>query len=62
MNPNAFKLLAASISVALLSVQASSAKQEPAPAFEPTLPWLSDLDAAIAASEKSGKPILAEFR
>lgn len=40
----------------------SLAKQEPAPAFEPTLPWLSDFDEALAASQESGKPILLEFR
>ncbi len=38
------------------------AKQEPAPPFEPTLPWLSDLGEALAASKASGKPILLEFR
>jgi len=28
----------------------------------PTLTWLNDMDEALAASKKSGKPILVEFR
>ena len=47
---------------ALSHAQPLLAKQEPAPPFEPTLPWLSDFDEALAASKESGKPILLEFR
>lgn len=37
-------------------------RHTPAPAFESTFTWLSDLDEAIEQSQKTGKPILAEFR
>ena len=37
-------------------------RHTPPPAFEPTHPWISDLDEAIKQSRQSGKPILAEFR
>lgn len=50
------------IAAALLGPGSLQAKQEPAPPFEPTHPWLSDFDEAIAASQKSRKPILVEFR
>ncbi|MEM7385137.1 MAG: hypothetical protein AAF514_09355 [Verrucomicrobiota bacterium] len=29
---------------------------------KPTLDWYSELDEALAASRKSGKPVLLEFR
>lgn len=48
--------------LSLAPATVSLAKQEPAPPFEPTLPWLSDLDEALAESRESGKPILVEFR
>jgi len=37
-------------------------KHTPAPPFEPTLPWLSDLDTALEQSRTTGKPILVGFR
>ncbi|MGK0190066.1 MAG: hypothetical protein ACI9R3_005886 [Verrucomicrobiales bacterium] len=37
-------------------------ERKEAPAVTPTLTWLSDMDEALAASKKSGKPILLEFR
>ncbi|MEJ6568575.1 MAG: hypothetical protein QNL80_06885 [Akkermansiaceae bacterium] len=37
-------------------------KHTPPPAFEPTHPWITDLDEALQESQKTGKPILAEFR
>ncbi len=48
--------------ISLLCLSSLAAKQEPAQPFEPTLPWLSDFDEAIAVAKKSGKPILVEFR
>ena len=30
--------------------------------IDPTLPWYSDLDEALAAAKKAGRPILLEFR
>ena len=56
------KLLALSLLVAILHPAALRAEQKPAPPFEPTLPWMTDLDKALAAAKRSGKPILAEFR
>ena len=50
------------IAFTLACATSLSAKQEPAPPFKPTLPWMSDFDEAIAAAKKSGKPILALFR
>ncbi len=41
---------------------AADNKHTPAPAFEPTLPWITDLDQAIALSKQTGKPILTAFR
>lgn len=37
-------------------------KHTPPPKFEPSLPWITDLDTALEQSQKTGKPILAEFR
>jgi hypothetical protein len=37
-------------------------KHTQAPAFDPTLPWITDFNLALDQSRKSGKPILAEFR
>jgi len=60
MKTNPILALATILTAALASV--ATAKQEPAPPFEPTLPWLTDLEEALAESKKTGKPILAEFR
>ena len=62
MRTSAWKWFAASAVIALLPIEAGLAKQEPAPPFNPTHPWMSDLDEALAESKKSGKPILLEFR
>ena len=56
------KILGIALSLSLVCQSPLHSKQEPAPPFEPTLPWLSDFDEAIAAAKKSGKPILVEFR
>lgn len=37
-------------------------KHTPPPKFEPTHPWITDLDTALEQSRTTGKPILAEFR
>jgi hypothetical protein len=37
-------------------------KHTPPPPFESSLPWLTDLDDALAAAKKTGRPILVEFR
>jgi hypothetical protein len=55
-------LLTLSMFLLASSPQALRAEQKPAPPFEPTLPWLDNLDSALAAAKESGKPILLEFR
>ncbi len=47
--------------LAILPLSADN-KHTPPPAFEPTFPWITDLDQALQQSKQSGKPILAEFR
>ncbi|MDG2399406.1 MAG: hypothetical protein P8M04_02425 [Akkermansiaceae bacterium] len=37
-------------------------RHTPPPPFEPTFPWITDLDQALQQSKQTGKPILAEFR
>ena len=54
-------LLAAALLLTPASLLADN-KHTPAPAFEPTLPWITDLNLALDQSRKTGKPILAEFR
>lgn len=56
------KVLALSFLLTAFSPPSGLAKQKPAPPFEPTLPWLTDFDEAIAAAKRMGKPILVEFR
>ncbi|MFT4548923.1 MAG: hypothetical protein ACI8XO_000720 [Verrucomicrobiales bacterium] len=38
------------------------AEQKPAPEFKPTLPWISNLDEALATAKATGKAVLVEFR
>lgn len=47
---------------ACLITAAVADEREVAQSIEPTLPWLDNLDEALEASKKSGKPILLEFR
>lgn len=61
MNP-VTQLRIASILLALASLLHADNKHTPPPPFEPTLPWITNLDDALVASQKSGKPILVEFR
>lgn len=50
------------LGLAFLGAPLWAEKHSPPPAFEPTLPWLTELDEALEKSRETGKPILAEFR
>ena len=47
--------------LAILPLSADK-RHTPAPTFEPTFTWITDLDQALRESKQTGKPILAEFR
>ena len=54
-------LLASLMAILPLSLTADE-RHSPPPAFEPTFPWITDLNQALQKSRQTGKPILAEFR
>jgi hypothetical protein len=56
-------ILAATPLLALLPAPLSADNTHtPAPAFESSHPWITNLDLALEQSRKTSKPILAEFR
>jgi hypothetical protein len=62
MQMKQFFLVSAIATCFLVLATGFADEREEVQPMEPTLPWLSDMDEALEAAKKTGKPILLEFR
>lgn len=62
MNRRRFALFATLLTWGCLTICSEADEREVVIPPTPSLQWYGDLDEALAAAKKSGKPILLEFR